>query len=72
MLSRVALDSANRTTLEISEGGLVMYPVTIGDTLFKKTNTICNDGNTKGNGAAMQQGFDLKGIGGICNWVPTW
>ena len=63
-------DSDNLTTLELTDSGLTLFPPSIAVSLKEQDDTMCTD--AEGNGDGIPGKFGLRGIGGLCNWVPVW
>lgn len=74
-LGTMFYDQHNLTTIEFSHSGATIYPPSVAVSLNKEKNTLCTCSVDCGNGpnyGGLFNGVGLRGIGGICNWVPVW
>ena len=69
-VSMTTFNSGKLTTLELTDSGLTLFPPSIAVSLKEQEDTMCT--NAEGNGEGIPVKFGLRGIGGLCNWVPVW
>ena len=62
------------TNLELYPSGVAqIFPPAVAENIGNKDSTACTDAEGNGDSLDGTLGmFNLKGVGGICNWLPSW